>query len=70
MDANKKKAAAISAVIRYLESAKETSAASPAAHCPPVASRRGATATSPWGLSGRQAVMQLRNMMKLKVVRN
>ena len=63
MDENKKKiAAAISAVTRYIQQEEEIIYMQPfpaAAHAPLVKPRL-------WGLSGRQAQMQMRNLMQMK----
>jgi hypothetical protein len=58
---NKKIAAATSAVLRYIQE-KEIIYTQPcpaAAHAPSVKLRL-------WGLSGRQAQMQMRNLMQMK----
>ncbi len=63
MDENNKKiAAAISAVTRYIQQEEEIIYTQPfpaAAHAPSVKLRL-------WGLSGRQAQMQMRNLMQMK----
>lgn len=63
MDKNKKKiAAATSAVLRYIQQEEEIIYTQPcpaAAHTPSVKLRL-------WGLSGRQAQMQMRNLMQMK----
>lgn len=63
MDGNNKKlAAAISAVLRYIKQEEEAVYTQPvpaAAHAPSVKLRL-------WGLSGRQAQMQMRNLMQMK----
>lgn len=59
---NKKLVAAISAVTRYIQQEEEIIYKQPcpaAAHTPSVKLR-------PWGLSGRQAQMQMRNLMQMK----
>ncbi len=59
---NKKLVAAISAVIRYIQQEEEIIYTQPfpaAAHAPSVKFRL-------WGLSGRQAQMQMRNLMQMK----
>ncbi len=55
---NKKKAAAVSAVMAYIKTEEEAAAAAamPAASAP----------VKLWGVSGRQAQMQMRNMMQMK----
>ena len=60
MSLNKKRAAAVSAVLTYLDREAEErrqSVASP----PPVAG-----IANVWGISSRQSQMQMRNMMQLK----
>ncbi|MBC2694726.1 MAG: hypothetical protein HF982_05530 [Desulfobacteraceae bacterium] len=62
MDENKKKiAAAISAVTRYIQQEEEiyTQPCPALAHTPSVKLRL-------WSLSGRQAQMQMRNLMQMK----
>ena len=60
---NKKLVAAISAVTRYIQQEEEqiiyTQPFPAAAHAPSVKLRL-------WGLSGRQAQMQMRNLMQMK----
>lgn len=64
MDENNKKiAAAISAVTRYIQQEEEIIYAQPCqavVYAPLVKLRL-------WGLSGRQAQMQMRNLMQMKV---
>ncbi|MGD9330107.1 MAG: hypothetical protein PVJ53_02280 [Desulfobacterales bacterium] len=70
MDQKKKMAAAIAAVTAYIET-EEAALCMQAAASP----SEGATAPSPapagpanlWGMSGRQTLMQMGNMMQLKV---
>jgi len=63
MEIDKKMAAAIAAVMAYIESEEEAvalqaaSAPRPEAPAPPLRL---------WGLNGRQTMMQLRNLMQLK----
>ena len=59
---NKKIVAAISAVTRYVQQEEEIIYMQPspeAVYTPSVKFR-------PWGLSGRQAQMQMRNLMQMK----
>ncbi len=59
---NKKLVAATSAVFRYIQQEEEIIYTQPfpaAAHAPSVKLRL-------WGLSGRQAQMQMRNLMQMK----
>ena len=64
----KKKAAALAAVTYYIESEEEMLLAQAAAGrggVQPVAARPSA-AINLWGLSGRQAMMQMRNQMQMR----
>ena len=68
MNAQKKKAAAIAAVMRYLRD-EEDAACAMAAMQPGVAADQPAApqaAVNNWALSGRQSMMQLRTMMQMK----
>jgi hypothetical protein len=59
---NKKLVAATSAVLKYIQQQEEEIYTQPcpaAAHAPSVKLRL-------WGLSGRQAQMQMRNLMQMK----
>jgi hypothetical protein len=60
MSLNKKKAAAVSAVLTYLNREAEQERQSP------VPSPPGAGIVNVWGISSRQSQMQIRNMMQLK----
>lgn len=70
MEHDKKIVAAITAVMDYLKTEEEiihqqTLSAQAVAQAP-------VTATGPvnmWGLSGRQAIMQMRNLMQMKIFR-
>ena len=64
MDKEKKQAAAIAAVTLYLKAEQEAAAMQAAAQMPSVAP--AAPPLKVWGLSGRQAQMQMRNMMQMK----
>ena len=66
MDKEKKQAAAIAAVTLYLKAEQEAAAmqAAAAAQLPSVS--QAAPPLKVWGLSGRQAQMQMRNMMQMK----
>ena len=68
MDQKKKMAAAIAAVSAYIQSEEETLCLQ--ATAPAEEDRKGPPApTGPgnlWGLSGRQALMQMGTMMQLK----
>ncbi|MBW2584263.1 MAG: hypothetical protein JRE36_11940 [Deltaproteobacteria bacterium] len=69
MESRKKKAAAIAAVVSYLKTEQEA-VAMQAAAAPYVEHPPGAHPSAPqlkvWGISGRQAQMQMRNMMQMK----
>ena len=69
MDSRKKQAAAITAVVSYLKTEQEA-VAMQAAAAPYVEHLPGAHLAAPplkvWGISGRQAQMQIRNMMQMK----
>lgn len=68
MDQKKKMAAAIAAVTAYIKSEEEALVVQ--ATAPAEADRQTPTPAGPanlWGLSGRQALMQMGTMMQLKV---
>ena len=60
MSLNKKRAAAVSAVLTYLDREAEEKHQSMAPPPP------GAGVVNIWGISSRQSQMQMRNMMQLK----
>lgn len=67
MEIDKKMAAALAAVMQYIQSEEEMVVAQA------MAGRSGAQPTapasvsiSPWGVSGRQAMMQMRNLMQMR----
>ena len=63
MDENKKKiAATITAVTRYIQQEKEIIYTQPV----PAAGSAPSVKLKLWGLSGRQAQMQMRNLMQMK----
>jgi hypothetical protein len=70
MEKDKKTAAAIAAVYEYIQSEEEllcmqaAQAPAVAAAAPEMPSQPG---FSPWGLSGRQEIMQMRHLMQMKV---
>jgi hypothetical protein len=73
MEINKKRAAAIAAVTCYLNTEQEAAAmqamAAQAVEQTQVAQAVEAAAAPPlkvWGISGRQAQMQMRNMIQMK----
>ena len=65
MENSKKIAAAISAVMDYIKTEEEIVCmqAAPRAPQPPPES---VVVPKLWGISGRQAIMQMRNMMQVK----
>ncbi len=69
-----KSAAAIAAVMQYIKTEEETiamqSALQAAAPQMPMLAQPPAPAIKPWGVSGRQAQMQMRNLMQLRTFRN
>jgi len=69
MESRKKQAAAIAAVVSYLKTEQEAvamqAAAAPAVEHPPGA-HPSAPPLKVWGISGRQAQMQMRNMVQMK----
>jgi len=63
----KKKAAAIAAVMSYIKSEEEMALAQAAAgRGGEPAAVRPPAAINLWGLSGRQAMMQMRNQMQMR----
>jgi hypothetical protein len=68
MENRKKISAAISAVMNYIQTEEEAiciqSMTAPAAE--PVSEVYAAAPVKLWGMSGRQAQMQMRNMMQMK----
>jgi folate-dependent tRNA-U54 methylase TrmFO/GidA len=67
MQVEKKKAAAIAAVMAYLKTEEEIAAAGIAAAQAAARLPAGAAVSvDMWGLSGRQAMMQMRSMMQMK----
>ena len=68
MENRKKISAAISAVMNYIQTEEEAiciqSMAVPAVE--PVTEAHAAAPVKLWGMSGRQAQMQMRNMMQMK----
>ena len=64
MKKDKKLAAAIAAVSAYIKSEEEAALLSAAGTAP---GRPGhIPGFNPWGMSGRQSMMQMRNLMQLK----
>ncbi len=66
METDKKTAAAIAAVMSYLKTEEEMIAMQ-AMSAPDVARAAAPAFINMWGMSGRQAMMQMRNMMQMKV---
>ena len=69
MTENKKMSAAIAAVMYYLnqeEAMLAQSAASGMMQMPSASASLPAAQFKPWGMSGRQAQMQMRNLMQLR----
>ena len=68
-----KTAAAIAAVMQYIRSEEEAiamQAAMQAAEAQmPMITRQPAPVIKPWGISGRQAQMHMRNLMQLRTFR-
>ena len=65
MDRKKKLAAALAAVRTYIQTEEEALLTPPA---PPAAvAAQPAAPSGLWGVSGRQSMMQTRNLMQLKV---
>ncbi|MGD9055980.1 MAG: hypothetical protein PVF71_15690 [Desulfobacterales bacterium] len=68
-----KSAAAIAAVLQYIKTEEEAIAmhsamAAPAPQMPAVA-QQPAPVIKPWGVSGRQSQMQMRNLMQMRTFR-
>lgn len=66
MQIDKKKVAAIAAVMSYLKTEEEIRAMQTVS-APAAARPATPISINLWGMSGRQAMMQMRNMMQLKV---
>ncbi|MDX2502332.1 MAG: hypothetical protein QNL14_17765 [Deltaproteobacteria bacterium] len=69
MTDDKKKAAAIAAVMSYLQEEEALGMQSAMAgmlQAPAAAAASAAGLSNPWGVSGRQAQMQLRQLMQLR----
>ena len=63
MENKKKLTAALAAVTAYIKTEEEALLSMPA---PDALSRPPALAVNLWGMSGRQAMMQNRNLMQMK----
>jgi hypothetical protein len=70
MENKKKISAAISAVMNYIKTEEEAiciqSLAAPEVKAPQVAYAAAMAPVKLWGMSGRQAQMQMRNMMQMR----
>ena len=69
MTNDKKVAAAISAVMSYLqdeEAVNAQAAMSGMPQAPAVSAASAANLIKPWGMSGRQAQMQMRSLMQMR----
>jgi len=66
MKNKKKKAAAISAVISYIKTEKEALSMQPIAAADQAPYSSAPVQLKLWGISGRQAQMQMRNLMQMK----
>ena len=64
MASEKKRAAVVAAVMNYIKSEEELVAAQAASGAGQPAA--GLAAVNLWGVSGRQAMMQLRTLMQLR----
>jgi len=66
METDKKMAAAIAAVMSYLKTEEEILVMQTVS-APAAAQAAAPISMNMWGMSGRQAMMQMRNMMQMKV---
>ena len=69
---DKRKAAAMSAVLHFIRTEQEAAAmmaAQPAGATQIPLSTPAPVGAKPWGLSGRQAQMQMRNLMQMRTFR-
>ena len=73
MEQSPKTAAAIAAVMQYLKTEEEAIAMQSAMQATqplmPTLAQQPAPEIKPWGVSGRQAQMQMRNLMQLRTFR-
>ncbi|MCK4984914.1 MAG: hypothetical protein KAS40_05315 [Desulfobacterales bacterium] len=69
----RKSTAAISAVLQYIKTEEEAIAMESAMQTAqprlPMLAQQPAPVAKPWGISGRQAQMQMRNLMQLRTFR-
>ena len=66
MDMEQKKAAAVAAVMACIKSEEEVLYVQSAMGDQAPSSAQAAPMVNLWGISGRQAMMQMRNMMQMK----
>ena len=66
MENRKKKAAAISAVMSYIKTEEEAFSLQPIAAADHAPYSSAPVQLKLWGISGRQAQMQMRNLMQMK----
>jgi hypothetical protein len=68
MTKDKKATAAIAAVMSYLQDEEAVSAQAAMSGMPqaPASAAIAANLIKPWGMSGRQAQMQMRNLMQMR----
>ena len=66
MASDKKRAAAIAAVMNYIKSEEELVAAQAAAGSGSGQQAVGPVSVNLWGVSGRQTMMQMRNLMQMR----
>ncbi|MGD9172686.1 MAG: hypothetical protein PVF29_00905 [Desulfobacterales bacterium] len=72
MGNDSKSAAAIAAVLHYIKTEQEAIGMQSAMAVAPqmqVTARQPAPVIKPWGVSGRQAQMQMRNLMQMRTFR-
>ncbi len=66
MASDKKRAAAIAAVMNYIKSEEDLVAAQAAGGRGAGQQAAGPVSINLWGVSGRQAMMQMRNLMQMR----
>jgi hypothetical protein len=69
MALDKKRAAAVAAVMNYIKSEEEAVAAQAMSGRAAAQQTSGPVSISLWGVSGRQAMMQMRNLMQMRSFR-
>ncbi|MGD2096362.1 MAG: hypothetical protein PVG35_02205 [Desulfobacterales bacterium] len=73
MENDSKTAAALAAVMQYIKTEEEAiamqSAMAAAAPQMPMVAQHPTPVIKPWGVSGRQAQMQMRNLMQMRTFR-